>query len=156
MSRVAVALDTGRASYLDEEEFELAVSCAGSIVLQSLYSESPLWLFTSREVLSAVTPGRALDGLSLVERSTRGGIDDLVHTSIKQAPDSSVAICVTGSSSTMLQLRQACARFDVDTRVVGIRVSLDDELRARTAGNVTVMQVGRLGDLPRGMRKAME
>ncbi|MFD0866361.1 DUF58 domain-containing protein, partial [Tessaracoccus lubricantis] len=154
MSRVVVALDTGRGSYLDEAEFELGVSCAASVVLQTLYSESPLAVLTTHDTLVTVTPARSLDELSLVEQTTRGGIADLVHTTIRRESSSSVAVCVTGSSATLSDLRRACSRFDVDTRVVGIRVADGAEMRARSAGNVTVLQVGSLDDLPRAMRKA--
>lgn len=156
MSRVVVALDTGRGAYLDADEFELAVSCAGSMALQTILSDSPLALLTSRARLVSVSPARTLDELSLVQQSTRGGIADLVFSTLRREPGASVAMCVTGSSASMAALRRACARFDVDTRVLGIRVEADAPLRARTAGNVTVLQVGALEELPRALRKAME
>ena len=156
MSRVAVTLDTGRTSYLDEAEFELAVSCAASLSLQTLYSESPLTLTTSNDLLVTVTPTRTLDELSLVEQSTRGGVADLVHSLMRRETRVSIAMVLTGSSTSTRVLRQACARFDVDTRVVGLRIDAGAELRARTVGNVTILQVGSLDDLPRAMRKAME
>lgn len=156
MSRVAVALDTGRTSFLDADEFELGVSVAASIAMQTLLSESPLSLLTTGETLAAVSPDRTLDELSVVEQSTRGGIADLVHSTIRRAPGSSVVFLVTGSSTSMADLRRACARFDVDARVVGVRVDSGGQLRVRSAGNVTVLQLGRLTDLPRAMRKAMQ
>ncbi|MBB1482739.1 DUF58 domain-containing protein [Tessaracoccus sp. MC1865] len=156
MSRVVVALDTGRGAYLDDAEFELAVSCAASVALQTLYSESPLAVLTTHETLMSVTPTRTLDELSLVGQSTRGGIADLVHTTIRREASASVAVCITGSTATLADLRRSCARFDVDTRVVGIRVADGAELRARSASNVTVLQVGTLDELPRAMRKAMQ
>ena len=67
-----------------------------------------------------------------------------------------VVFVITGSSSSLATLRRACSRFDVDARVVGIRIDEGTELRVRAAGNVTVMQLGDLEDLPRAMRKAME
>lgn len=156
MSRVTVALDTGRTSYLDDEEFEVGVSVAASVSLQSLYAESPLTLLTPREKLVSVTPSRTLDGLSVVELSARGGLADLVHSTIRRAPGSSVIIIVTGSSSGLAVMRRACAGFDVDARVVGIRIETEAELRVRSAGNVTAIQLGRLADLPRAIRKAMQ
>lgn len=156
MSRVVVALDTGRASYLDEAEFELGVSMAASVCLQTLVAESPLTLLTSRDTLTAVTPTRTLDELSLVEQSTRGGIADLVHSTTRRAPGASVVFVVTGSSTTLSDVRRAAGRFDVDARVVGVRVDEGQPLRVRSAGNITVMQVGDLADLPRAMRRAME
>lgn len=156
MSRVCVALDTWRGSYLDEDEFELAVSCAGSIALHTLYSESPLALLTSRERLLALSPERVLDELSLVEQGSRGGALDLVQGVVRREPSASVAVCITGSSSSMTVLRQACGHFDVDTRVIGLRIDGGSPLRARTVGNITVLQIGELRQLPRAMRKAME
>ena len=156
MSRVAVSLDTGRAAYLDEDEFELGISVAASVAVQTLLSDSPLTLLTSRDTLASVTPTRTLDEMSVVEQSTRGGISDLVHSTIRRAPGSSVVFVITGSSSSLATLRRACSRFDVDARVVGIRIDEGTELRVRAAGNVTVMQLGDLEDLPRAMRKAME
>lgn len=156
MSHVAVSLDTGRTAYLDEEEFELGVSTAASVAIQTLYSESPLALLTSRDTLVSVTPSRAMDELSLVKQGPRGGVIDLVHSTIRRAPGSSVIVLVSGSTTPLSSLRQACSRFDVDARVVGIRVATGAELRVRSAGNVTAVQLGQLDDLPRAMRRAMQ
>lgn len=155
MSRVLVALDTGRTSYIDDEEFELAVSVAGSLAKQALLGESVLTLVTTRDEIRALTPTMALDGLSLVEPTARGGIQDLAQSSAERDPGASIALLVTGSTASMADVRMASARFDVDTRFVGTRVSLGEELRTRGAGNVTVNQVGSLEDLPRAMRRAM-
>lgn len=156
MSRVVVALDTGRSSWLDDDEFELGVSVSGSIAVATLLGESPLAMLTSADSLVALTPTRALDELCTVELGARGGIADLVHTTRRREPAASIAMVVTGSSSSMTSLRRACALFDVDTRVVGIRVDEGSGLRVRTAGNVTVLQVGSLEELPRALRRAME
>lgn len=156
MSRVAVALDTGRSSWLDDDEFELGVSVTGSIAVATLLGESPLAMLTSADTLVALTPTRALDELCTVEAGARGGVADLVHTTRRREPAASIVMAVTGSSSSMTTLRRACSLFDVDTRVIGIRVDAGSELRVRTAGNVTVLQVGALEDLPRALRRAME
>lgn len=156
MSRVVVALDTGRSAWLDDDEFELGVSCAGSVAVATLLGESPLALLTSRDTLVALTPTRALDELCTVELGARGGIADLVQTTRRREPGASIAIVVSGSSASMTTLRRACSLFDVDTRVIGVRVEESAGLRVRTSGNVTVLQVGSLGELPRAMRRAME
>lgn len=155
-SRLVVALDTGRDSWLDEQEFELGVSCAGSVAVHGVLGESPVRLLTSQEDLPAVSPTKVLDGLSGVERTPRGGIHDLVGGVQDRAPGSSVAVVVTGSSASLIDLRRASALFDVDTRVVSIRVEVSAVLRVRSVSNLTVIQLGHLQDLPRAMRKAME
>lgn len=156
MSRVVVALDTGRLAWLDDDEFELGVSCAASVAVQTLLGESPLALLTSGGPLAALTPSRALDQLSGVGLGIGGGVVDLVHTTRRQEPGASVAVFVTGSVASMTAVRRAGSLFDVDTRVVGIRVEEGSDLRVRTAGNVSVVQVGALTDLARAMRRAME
>lgn len=156
MSRVRLALDTGRASYLDEDEFELAVSCVASIALETLFAESTLKLATSTHRLLAVSPTRALDELSLVELGARGGVGELVQMQLRDKTRVSLALVVTGSATALPALRSACARFDIDTRVIGVRCCVGDQLRVRSGGNVSLVQVGSLVDLPRAMRKAME
>lgn len=156
MSRVVVSLDTGRTAWLDDDEFELGVSVVGSLAVATIMGESPLALLTSRETLVALSPGRALDELCTVGLQARGGLADLVHGTRQREPGASVAMVVTGSSSSLTDVRRACGRFDVDTRVIGLRVEEGAPLRVRTVGNVVVGQVGALDDLPRAMRKAME
>ncbi|MDO5736355.1 MAG: DUF58 domain-containing protein [Propionibacteriaceae bacterium] len=156
MSRVVVSLDTGRLAWLDDDEFELGVSCAGSVAVQTLLGESPLAMLTSTETLPALTPARALDQLSSVGTAAGGGVVDLVYTTRRREPGASVAVFITGSVASMAEVRRSGALFDVDTRVVGIRVEEGSDLRVRTVGNVSVVQVGALTDLPRAMRRAME
>ncbi|MGV8846960.1 DUF58 domain-containing protein [Tessaracoccus sp.] len=156
MSRVVVALDTGRLAWLDDDEFELGVSCAGSLAVQTLRGESPLALLTSGDVLAALSPARALDRLCAVELSVGGGVSDLVRTTRRREPGASVAVFITGSVSSMAEVRRVGSVFDVDTRVIGIRVEEGSDVRVRTVGNISVVQVGLLEDLPRAMRRAME
>lgn len=155
-SRVALALDTGRGGWLDADEFELGVSSAGSVAVQTLLGDSALSMLTTTRRLAAVTPIKALDELCRVELTTRSGVLDLVRSTREQEPGASVVVVITGSVTSLTQLRAACALFDVDKRVIGLRMSVGDPLRVRTVGNVTVIQLGALDDLPRAMRKAME
>lgn len=156
MSRVLIALDTARHSYIDDEEFELAVSIVGSIALQTHYNESPLTILTPKEQLITVSATSTMDELALVEQTARGGVSDLSHTATQRSPGASIAFLVTGSSATLTDVRVAGLRFDVDTRYIGIRVASDAELRSRRVGNLTINQVGTLEELPRAMRRSMQ
>ena len=155
MSKVLVALDTARQSYIDEEEFETAVSVVASIAKQTLRDESKLSMLTSKEELSAASPQVALNELSLVEQSVPGGLADLAYTASRECGGVSVIVLVTGSTASLADLRLASSRFDVDARFIGIRVATGDELRSRSVGNVTVNQLGHLDELPRAMRRSM-
>ena len=156
MSRVLIALDTGRNSYIDDEEFELAVSIVGSIAMQTHLGESPLTVLTSNQRLVTVSATSTMDELAVLELTARGGLADLSNSATQREPGASIAFVVSGSSSSMTDLRLANARFDVDTRYIGIRVAAGEELRSRKVGSITVTQVGSLDELPRAMRRAME
>lgn len=155
-SRVVVALDTGRPSWIDPEEFELGVSCAGSVAVQTILGDSSLGLLTSHDTLGATTPTKALDSLCRVELTPRGGLLEMIRSTRDREPGASIVVCITGSSATMSDVRRGMGQFDVDTRVIGIRVSAGEPLRVQSVGNVTVIQLGNLRELPRAMRKAME
>lgn len=154
-SRVALALDTSAASYLDEDEFELAVSVVGSVAVQCLREENPLALMTSLEVLPAVSALRALDELCRVETHPRGSLFDLVTAVMQREPAASIVVLVTGSTAGLDRVRRAAANFDVDTRVVAVSVDQSGPLSVRTVSNVTVLRVPALAELARAMRQAM-
>lgn len=155
MSTVLVALDTGRRSYIDDEEFELAVSVAASIGQHALWSESVLTLLTSRDSLNTITNTTMLDSCSLIEPTARGGIADLAVSSAERSSNASIVYLISGSSATMTDVRRAAARFDVDARYIGIRVDQGAKLRSQRVGNISINQVGALSDLPRVIRRSM-
>ncbi|MGA4670277.1 DUF58 domain-containing protein [Propionibacteriaceae bacterium Y1923] len=154
-SRVALALDTAAGSYLDEDEFELAVSVIGSVAVQCIREENPLALMTTVDVLPAVSPMRALDELCRVDTHPRGSIFDLVTAVTQREPAASIVILATGSTAGIDRVRRAVANFDVDTRVVAVVVDPSTSLSVRTVSNVTMVRVPSLAELARAMRQAM-
>lgn len=154
-SRVALALDTAAGSYLDEDEFELAVSVVGSVAVQCIREENPLAMMTTVDVLPAVSPLRALDELCRIESHPRGSIFDLVTAVTQREPAASIVIMATGSTAGLDRVRRAAANFDVDTRVVAVVVDPSAPLSVRTVSNVTMVRIPALPDLARAMRQAM-
>lgn len=153
-ARVAVALDTCTASYLSDPEFELAVSCAASVTVQSIDAGAPPVLLTPGTALNAGSRGAALDALAEVSPTARGGIHALAKATLRREPAASLAIGVTGSSATLPALLAAGAAFDVATRVILVRVDLGARVWARTVGAISVLRVGALSDLPVAIRGA--
>lgn len=154
-SRVALALDTAASSYLDDEEFEIAVSVIGSVAVQCLREENPLALMTTIDVLPAVSALRALDELCRVEDHPRGSLFDLVTAVMRREPTASIVILTTGSTAGLERVRRAAANFDVDTRVIAVMVDPAAPVSVRTVSNVTLARVPALGELARAMRQAM-
>lgn len=155
-SRVALALDTAQASYLDTEEFELAVSVIGSAALQCVREENPLAMLTLQETLPAVSALRCLDELSRVEQHGRGSVHELAQSVLRREPGASIVILATGSGSGVTRTRRACNAFDIDTRVIAVMCEVGAELSVRSVVNTTIIRIGDLADLPRAMRRAMQ
>lgn len=184
-SQVVIGLDTALGSYVTDEEFELAVSVAGSVVIQCLREEHPVQLVTSTQTLPTVDVNRSLDGLSGVEaRSGQNNLGVLARRIAQQHRTASLVVLVTGSTFSTRRLHQFGLPFDVDTRVILIGVQASegrthrrDERRAadprpgtqrpgtqhagtrrtlvQTVSNVTMMRLGALADLPSTLRRAM-
>lgn len=155
-SRVAVAVDVAESSHASQDEFELAISAAASVVLQAFREDNPLGLVTSTELIPAVSPIRALDEMCRIELVPDLDMMDVVQVLLDHEPGASVIVWVTGSKVSPLTVRRASAKFDPDVRVIVIRVDTTKPLSVRTVANVTLLQLGELDDLPRGMRRAMQ
>lgn len=155
-SRVALALDTGSNSYLDEDEFELAVSVVASVALQCVREENPLAMMTTQEILPSVSALRCLDELSRVEFGGPQSFFDLVQALTRREPGASIAIVVTGSGTGQASVRRALTAFDVDTRVICVSVDPAKPLGVRTVANTTMIELDGLAALPRAMRRAMQ
>lgn len=153
-SHVAVALDVAGDSYLSDDEFELAVSVVGSVGLQSLRDENTLSMMTTAERLRAISPRRTLDELCGVSMVDRGSVAELVRGCVRSVPGVSTAVVVTGSQVAPADLRRACTLFDLDVRVVAVRVRLGAEVSTQTLSNVTLVTLGSLEALPQALRRA--
>lgn len=164
-SHVAVALDLERTAYATPEEFELAVSVAGSLAVQAIRDENEVAVLTSSGRLRAVSARRALDELCTVETAVtpRGrraaaarelGIVRLSRSVEQAEPNASLVSLVTGSVPEQASIRQAGTTWGPDVRVLAVRVELGAELTVQTIAAMSVITIGRLEDLPRGVRKA--
>lgn len=152
-SHVAVALDLAGASYRSDDEFELAVSVAGSLGLQALRDDNPLTLLTTTGRLKAISPRRTLDELCGVSLINRGSVPELVRSCVRTVPGASIVALVTGSELGAADVRRACSLFDVDVRVLAIQVQLGAETTVRTLSNLSLVTVGSLDALPSAVRR---
>jgi uncharacterized protein (DUF58 family) len=154
-SHLAVALSTAGGDYLDADSFELAVSCAGSLALQALRDERSVSVLTSLDRLPTVSGPRLLDAFSGVETdSAAPRLAELSRRTAQEVPDASVAVLVTGAAPTPADLRAAASALPVDVRVLALRAVPGEEAGCRTVGDLTVVTVGDLADLPRTVRRA--
>lgn len=154
-SHLAVALSTHAADFgVDPEEFELAVSVAGSLGLHALREERDLTVLTQGGAMQTRTPGGFLDDLTRVQLSARRtDLIRLASTLANSAPGASIAALVVGSATTPTQLRAASVRLPIQVRVVALRCEPGAELSRRSIADLAVLTIGALDDLPVAMRR---
>ena len=168
-SRMLILLDTRRDAYVDDVEFELAVSAAASLGVRALRDSRDVMFVVSRSsvdaqpvrarranlqnvetmgVLTSVSPARLLDeiaGITLTASSLpMGGLTPLAAS---VATDVSVVFAVTGSVAGISDIEQASLPFGAGVEVVALRCDVESAPRLRSSGRLTVGTVGRLDDL---------
>lgn len=157
-SHFVVALSTLPADYRDPEEFETAISVAGSIGLRALRDSRTLDVRTSAGKIRAETGRRYLDSLSALEPSKPrdGGIVALAGVLAAHAPDAAVAVLVCGSTVDAADVRIACARIPYGVRTLAIIADGRlDSPSLRRVGDADVVALGHLDQLPSAVRKVL-
>ncbi len=151
----SLALSTDPRDYADPEEFELAVSVVASIGVQTLREDCELAVLAGAGALRVEAPRRLLDdcaGLTLTLGEDR--MAGLGRRIARDAPDCSVAVLVTGSVASEVELRGSARHVPVGTRTLTLSCTLGDALLVRTRGNLSLATLGGLDDLPRALRRA--
>lgn len=153
-SHVAIGLDCARESYTSEDEFELAVSVAGSMALEALREGHTATLWSTGGQHGAASAQSIMNDLAGIEMG-RGTLFDTTHAITNFEHRASLITMVTGSRPEATELRRHCAGFDLDARVLAVQVNLGAEVQVRTVGRLSQVTVGTLEDLPATIRRAL-
>ena len=146
-SHVTVVIDADPEAYPDPEHFETAISAGGSIVVRSVRDEQDTSLLAGAQVVPA-GPGRQhLDALARADLGS-GGLAVLAVRAARVAPDTSLAVMISGARIPFGGLQRAAAHFPPEARRLALRIEPDRPAGMQTAGSLTVMSLQRLSDLP--------
>ncbi len=160
-SHLVVALSLATSDYATEEEFELAVSVAGSLGVRAIRDGRTVSVvvstitpeFAKRKTyavrsLATHVPARLLDDLAVVEAASAAlGIRDVGRIAAEDNIGISVAFLVCGSLVTPAELRAASHAFPVDVAVVAIVCDPDAVPGLRRVAGLSVLTIGYLDDL---------
>jgi uncharacterized protein (DUF58 family) len=160
-SHLVVALSLATSDYATEEEFELAVSVAGSLGVRAIRDGRTVSVvvstvtpeFAKRKTyavrsLATHVPTRLLDDLALVQAAPAAlGIRDVGRIAAEDNIGISVAFLVCGSLVTPSELRAASRAFPVDVAVVAIVCDPDAVPGFRRVADLSVLTIGYLEDL---------
>lgn len=164
-SHLLVALSVAPDDYALDDEFELAVSVAGSLGVRAIRDGRSLSVVVGERTpdgakrpvhavraLDTISPSRLLDGLALLERDTPAiRIGELARLAAASATGISVAFLICGSSPTAGQLRAASARYPAGVEVIAVVCDPGAVPGLRRAGGLSVLRVGYLSDLQKSL-----
>ncbi len=157
-SHFVVGLSTHPDEYRVPEEFELAISVAGSVGLRALRDSRVLDVRTQNGPVRSLSPRRFLDELSMLEHSRprQGGIVALSGGIAAHAPQAAVVVLVSGSKADASDLRLACSRLPVGVRALVVIADARATAPAlRRIADADVITLGELDQLPRAVRKVL-
>ncbi|AIY19841.2 hypothetical protein KR76_09995 [Pimelobacter simplex] len=140
--------------YASDDEFELAISVAGSLGTQALADGQQLSAAASHGSLPAAGAQRFLDGLSglTYDWKARRLVDVARHLGSDELAASVIVLCI-GSGVSITDLRRARQYLPVDTRAIAVRCLVGDEPSVRWLGDLAVATVGRLDELAVAVRR---
>jgi len=167
-SHLVIALSLASADYESEEEFEMAVSVAGSLGARAIRDARTVTVVASEttpefakqkvfavRLLSTLTRTRLLDDLALVEHSeTALSITDVARVTGEQAGGVSVAFLVCGSGVTPQELRAASTKFPLGVEVVAVVCDPNKQPGLRRVAGLSVLTIGFLDDLQNALSRS--
>lgn len=167
-SHLVIALSLASSDYGNEEEFELAVSVAGSLGVRAIRDARAVSVvvgertpdFAKRKVfavsqLSTLTRSRLLDDLSIIEQDESAlAVRDIARVVSEKVTGISVAFLVCGSRTTPTELRAASASFPVDVEVVAIVCDPEIVPGLRRVPGLSVLTIGYLEDLQKSLARS--
>ena len=149
-SHLGVVVDCDQAAWLDEDEFETAVSVGASVAARSLLDGMDVSEASGQFVLTRPRRHAALDLFSRVRLGPEA-LESVVARLARAAPTISAAVIVTGPLTSFQVLRRAISAFSPDVNVVGVRVEHGATAGLQRSSGLSILTIGSLGDLPRAL-----
>ncbi|MGO4689297.1 DUF58 domain-containing protein [Glaciibacter sp. 2TAF33] len=167
-SHLMVALSLCESDYATDDEFEMAVSVAGSLGVRAIRDARTVSVvasevtpeFARRQVfalreLSTITRTRLLDDLSTVELASAAlPMTELAKVAAESVGGISVAFLVCGSAVTLAQLRAASSKFPVGVDVVAVICDPEVVPSLRRVAELSVLTIGFLEDLQKSLARS--
>lgn len=153
-AHLLVVLSLRHQDYASPEEFELAISCVGSLVRQARRDERQVDVATSAGRLAVPSAMALLDqlcGVALVPDSPP--LRETVASTLAAIPSISMITLVAGSAASSDAWHAAHVVAPLDVLTVAIRTTgLDGSSARRRVAGMTMVDVPSLEQLPRAVR----
>lgn len=150
-SHLNVIVDSRPGVWRTEADYETGVSVAGSMLVRALLDEYDASFASGRHHASKVLGKAVLDVCARAEPEAEGLIT-VAGRAARIAPDTSYLFLVTGPNTEFVELQRAANQFQVDVTTIAIRVDAESSPSLRTVGNLPLLSLGRLDELPALLR----
>ncbi len=149
-NHATVVLDPTPASYRSDDEYELGVSIAASLIMCAAREEYDVSLLSGSEQITSVPAGAVLDATCRVEREPAAEpLAGQIQQAIILAPETSLLFVVTGAAAPDLdELAAALVMVPAETRCVVLRASPGETPSVLRQHGYEVITVASLAELP--------
>ena len=146
-SHLTVVIDGNPSAYLDDEDFETAVSVGASITARSIRDDMDTTLVVADQAAHKAGMQATLDRCSAAKYGVGGDLVALAGKAVALAPETSLAVLVTGVHSDHSVLRRAAIAFPQEVTTVALRIDTSRPVGFVSVGAITVLSLPHLGDL---------
>ena len=167
-SHLVIALSLSSRDYATEEEFEMAVSVAGSLGARAIRDTRDVSVIVSEQTpefakrkvfavkaLSTLSRNRLLDDLAKVEHADNAlPLVDVARVASGRVPGVSLAFIICGSTTTPGELRAASTKFPTGVEVLAVVCDPESVPGLRQVAGLSVLTIGFLDDLNRSLLRA--
>lgn len=167
-SHLMIALALSPEEFGSDEEFEMAVSVVGSLGARAIADGREVSVVTSAERtrsgarpqrpvvhLASLSPTRLLDDLCRVDPAAGAlRLGDVARFAAERVADVSIAFLVCGSTATATALSAAAANLPPGVQVVAVVCDPEIVPSMKRVGDLTVLTIGFLDDLPKSLLRS--
>ena len=146
-SHLTVIVDADPDKYAGgEEDAETAISVAASVGKRAHMDEQDFTIVCRDSSASRTSAPLAMDALARVELGP-SDLYAMAGEGLSLAPDTSMAVLVTGSATPFIQVQRALGRFESEVLRVALTIDRDQRVGVKNVGGITLMNIHALGDL---------
>ncbi|GAB2477269.1 DUF58 domain-containing protein [Jatrophihabitans fulvus] len=149
-SHLCAVVDGTRAAYADEIDFETAVSVAASVVRRAGEDDVDTTVLAAQSLFTPAAPGGAalaMDAFARAELGSGADLPALARHAARIAPDTTVALLVTGARTGFADLQRAATHFPSEVNVVAVRVDPTEPAGITAIGTLVVLRLPQLSGL---------
>ncbi|GHT81571.1 hypothetical protein FACS1894125_2560 [Actinomycetota bacterium] len=152
-SKIAIVLSTNPHDWASQDEFEVAVSCVGSIGIQAIMNNHDIQVFTTDKSISGTKKLESssahilLDELTVVNFNSDSKTLVEAVTLARDIIDATFAILVCGSVLDSKEIEKASIRLPLNTHSCALRVEQGAQPRTVNTAGINIVTVAEPADI---------